>query len=63
MKRVVQAYSLYSNIPALLSTKQAPGTLKSLDAIRVFNMNWIILGHVYSIGAVFIPETMGELMK
>ena len=57
----MKSYSLYSNVPALLSTYQPKGAVKSLDALRVFNMNWIILGHVYSIGAVFMPETMGKL--
>ena len=57
-KQLVKAFSLYTNVPALMSAKQPKGALKSLDALRVFNMNWIILGHIFSIGAVFMPETM-----
>lgn len=59
-KEVIKTFSLYSNVPALLSAYQPKGVLKSLDALRVFNMNWIVLGHIYSIGAVFMPETMCE---
>ena len=58
MKQLVKTYSLYTNVPVLMSTKQPKGAIKSLEALRVFNMNWIVLGHVYSIGAVFIPNTL-----
>ena len=58
MKQLVKTYSLYTNVPALMSTEQPKGAIKSLEALRVFNMNWIVMGHVYSIGAVFIPNTL-----
>eukprot|EP00058_Branchiostoma_floridae_P006674 XP_002592162.1 hypothetical protein BRAFLDRAFT_88115 [Branchiostoma floridae] len=46
--RILLCFSLYTNIGKLLSTKQAPGSIKCLHGIRFISMTWVILGHTYS---------------
>ncbi|XP_035683620.1 nose resistant to fluoxetine protein 6-like [Branchiostoma floridae] len=48
--RVLLCFSLYTNIGKLLSTKQAPGSIKCLHGIRFISMTWVILGHTYIFG-------------
>ncbi|XP_067947839.1 O-acyltransferase like protein-like [Watersipora subatra] len=60
VKKLIQTFSLYKNVTALFQTKQPKGAVRSLDALRVFNMNWIILGHTYSMGAAFMQETLSN---
>ncbi|XP_066293459.1 nose resistant to fluoxetine protein 6-like isoform X2 [Branchiostoma lanceolatum] len=45
--RLLLCFSLYTNIGKLLSTKQAPGSIKCLHGIRFISMTWVILGHTY----------------
>ncbi|XP_066275301.1 nose resistant to fluoxetine protein 6-like [Branchiostoma lanceolatum] len=40
-------FSLYTNVGKLLSTRQAPGSIKCLHGIRFISMTWVILGHTY----------------
>ncbi|XP_066295640.1 nose resistant to fluoxetine protein 6-like [Branchiostoma lanceolatum] len=47
--RILLCFSLYTNIGKLLSTKQAPGSIKCLHGIRFISMTWVILGHTYSV--------------
>ncbi|XP_035698599.1 nose resistant to fluoxetine protein 6-like [Branchiostoma floridae] len=47
--RIILSFSVYTNIGKLLSTKQAPGSIKCLNGIRFLSMSWIILGHTYQI--------------
>ncbi|XP_078580677.1 nose resistant to fluoxetine protein 6-like [Branchiostoma floridae x Branchiostoma japonicum] len=46
--RILLCFSLYTNIGKLLSTKQAPGSIKCLHGIRFISMSWVILGHTYA---------------
>ena len=41
------AFSLFKTVPALLSTKQAPHVITSLNGLRVISMFWVILGHTH----------------
>lgn len=45
--QILGCFSLYRNLPKLLSTKAGSGTITSLNGIRVFSMGWVLLGHVY----------------
>ncbi|XP_035658031.1 nose resistant to fluoxetine protein 6-like [Branchiostoma floridae] len=45
--RILLCFSLYTNIGKVLSTKQAPGSIKCLHGIRFISMTWVILGHTY----------------
>ncbi|XP_066267577.1 nose resistant to fluoxetine protein 6-like [Branchiostoma lanceolatum] len=45
--RILLCFSLHTNIGKLLSTKQAPGSIKCLHGIRFISMTWVILGHTY----------------
>ncbi|XP_078656657.1 nose resistant to fluoxetine protein 6-like [Branchiostoma floridae x Branchiostoma belcheri] len=45
--RILLCFSVYTNIGKLLSTKQAPGSIKCLHGIRFISMTWVILGHTY----------------
>ena len=47
------AFSLFKTVPALLSTKQAPHVITSLNGMRVISMFWVILGHTYAHLALF----------
>ncbi|XP_078581951.1 nose resistant to fluoxetine protein 6-like [Branchiostoma floridae x Branchiostoma japonicum] len=46
--RILLCFSLYTNIGKVLSTKQAPGSIRCLHGIRFISMTWVILGHTYS---------------
>ena len=43
--KFILAFSLYKTIPFILSTKQYPHAITSLNGIRVISMFWVILGH------------------
>jgi peptidoglycan/LPS O-acetylase OafA/YrhL len=43
----VTAFSLFKNVPMILSTKQPPTAITSLNGIRVISMFWVILGHTH----------------
>lgn len=43
--KFILAFSLYKTIPSILSTKQYPHAITSLNGIRVISMFWVILGH------------------
>ncbi|XP_078614290.1 nose resistant to fluoxetine protein 6-like [Branchiostoma floridae x Branchiostoma japonicum] len=45
--RILLCFSLYTNIGKVLSTKQAPGSIKCLHGIRFISMTWVILAHTY----------------
>ncbi|XP_066267576.1 nose resistant to fluoxetine protein 6-like [Branchiostoma lanceolatum] len=46
--RILLCFSLHTNIGKLLSTKQAPGSIKCLHGIRFISLTWVILGHTYA---------------
>ena len=41
----ITAFSLFKNVPMILSTKQPSTAITSLNGIRVISMFWVILGH------------------
>lgn len=43
--KFILAFSLYKTIPSILSIKQYPHAITSLNGIRVISMFWVILGH------------------
>ena len=45
-RRVLLAFSLYSNAQKILNTKRTPGELDCVHGIRFLSMSWVILGHV-----------------
>ena len=48
---MLMCFSLYRNLPKLLSTKQPPGAIDCFNGMRTLSMMWVVLGHVYFIGA------------
>ena len=44
---VAIGFSLYKTVPAILSTRQPPSAITSINGMRVISMFWVILGHVY----------------
>lgn len=43
----ITSFSVFKNVPMILSTKQPPTAITSLNGIRVISMFWVILGHTY----------------
>ena len=43
----ITAFSLFKNVPMILSTKQPPTAITSLNGIRVISMFWVIVGHTF----------------
>ena len=43
----ITAFSVYKNVSMILSTKQPPTAITSLNGIRVISMFWVILGHTH----------------
>ena len=41
------AFSIFKNVEIILSTKQPPSAITSLNGIRVISMFWVILGHTF----------------
>ena len=47
------AFSLYKTVPTILSTKQPPTAITSINGIRVISMFWVILCHTHVSVAMF----------
>ena len=45
----ITAFSLFKVVPQILSTKQPPSAITSINGLRVMSMFWVILGHTYFI--------------
>lgn len=43
----ITAFSLYKTLPTLLTTKQAPNVITSMNGIRVISLFWVITLHTY----------------
>ncbi|XP_053380237.1 nose resistant to fluoxetine protein 6-like [Mercenaria mercenaria] len=63
--KLLLSFSVYSNAPKLLNTKQLAGTLSSVNGIRFISTSWVILCHTYMMGlpvienvAVFLPKML-----
>ena len=64
----IEAFSVFKNIPTILSTKQPPSAITSLNGLRVISMFWVILGHthlwvLYSTGVDNILELKNVLSR
>ena len=45
---LMMAFSLYKNIPMILSTRQPPSAITSINGVRVISMFWVIMCHVFT---------------
>ena len=48
LKECLLGFSLYKNVPVVLSTYQPPAAITNLNGMRVISMFWVILGHTYA---------------
>ena len=55
--KLLLSFSLKSNIPKLLSCSTSPSTIKCLNGIRVFSINWVVLGHTLFFLPLIQPAT------
>uniref|UniRef100_A0A1X7VDC1 Nose resistant-to-fluoxetine protein N-terminal domain-containing protein n=1 Tax=Amphimedon queenslandica TaxID=400682 RepID=A0A1X7VDC1_AMPQE len=53
LKECLLGFSLYKNVPVVLSTYQPPAAITNLNGMRVISMFWVILGHTYYFLLVF----------
>ena len=44
---IVTAFSLFKVLPQILSTKQPPSAITSINGLRVISMFWVILAHTH----------------
>ena len=50
LKDLILSFSLYKTVPVIMSTKQPPNAITSINGMRVIGMCWIILGHTFMWG-------------
>ncbi|KAJ9592881.1 hypothetical protein L9F63_015459, partial [Diploptera punctata] len=48
-KKLLTAFSLFSNGKKLLSTKTSEDTIQAIQGMRLISMCWVIMGHRYSL--------------
>ena len=48
LHELMTAFSLYKNIPMILSTRQPPSAITSINGVRVISMFWVIMCHVFT---------------
>ena len=53
LKDLILSFSLYKTVPVIMSTKQPPNAITSINGMRVIGMFWIILGHTFMWGLTF----------
>ncbi|CAH1802111.1 unnamed protein product [Owenia fusiformis] len=49
-KRILLAFSAYNNSSKILDTGHPPEKIRSLNALRLFSLCWIILGNTFNLG-------------
>ena len=49
LHELMTVFSLYKNIPMILSTRQPPSAITSINGVRVISMFWVIMCHVFFI--------------
>lgn len=54
--KALLAFSLYSNIKSIVSTKVPANSYTCMYGIRVWSMLWIILGHTWQLGLTVVSE-------
>ena len=47
LEELITTFSLYKVLPQILSTKQPPSAITSINGLRVMSMFWVILGHTH----------------
>ena len=52
---LMTAFSLYKNVPMIMSTRQPPSAITSINGVRVISMFWVIMCHNF----VFFFATLG----
>ena len=52
---LMTAFSLYKNIPMILSTRQPPSAITSINGVRVISMFWVIMCHVFTLTGAMFP--------
>eukprot|EP00040_Diaphanoeca_grandis_P032699 m.198847 g.198847 ORF g.198847 m.198847 type:complete len:870 (+) comp32710_c0_seq1:294-2903(+) len=55
-------FSMYRNLPKLLSTKKAAGSIDCFNGLRVISMLWVILGHIFLFGGFESPLSANPLL-
>ena len=55
MKDFVLSFSLYNNIPKLVSTRQSTSTIKGLNAIKILFNLLIVINHLYCFAVFTLP--------
>ena len=53
LKDLILSFSLYKTVPVIMSSKQPPNAITSINGMRVIGMCWIILGHTFMWGLTF----------
>ena len=47
LKDLILSFSVYKTVPVIMSSRQPPNAITSLNGMRVICMCWIILGHIF----------------
>ncbi|KAL4220888.1 hypothetical protein ACF0H5_019154 [Mactra antiquata] len=50
-------FSLYTNMPKILSAKSSPGSVTCIHGIRFLSLTWVVLGHTYNYGIISHQDT------
>ena len=64
LHEIMTAFSLYKNIPMILSTRQPPSAITSINGVRVISMFWVIMCHnfVFSVTNFRNISHLGDVM-
>ncbi|XP_053379879.1 O-acyltransferase like protein-like isoform X2 [Mercenaria mercenaria] len=54
--RLIVCFSLYTNVPKLLSAKSSSGSITCIHGIRFLSLTWVVLGHTYNYGIISQDE-------
>lgn len=57
IRKIARSFSVFTNLPAALSTDTKPNDIPCLYGIRVITMLWILLGNTY----IYITQTFAEV--
>ena len=56
--RIIEPFSLYTNVRKVFDTYQPPNAIRCLNGIRTLSMFWVILGHCYLFGLFEMTNTL-----
>ena len=60
-EELITAFSLFKVLPQILSMKQPPSVITSVNGLRVISMLWVILGHTHLTALLSGMENIGRL--